>query len=99
MRTRTLGQGLTVPEVGLGCMGMSQSYGAPDDQESVATIHRALDIVAIPGTKRRTYLGQDAAAADVVLTPADLAAPEQAVPRDAAAGERYPDEFMAYIGL
>jgi aryl-alcohol dehydrogenase-like predicted oxidoreductase len=57
------------------------------------------DIVAIPGTKRRTYLGQNAAAADVVLTPADLAALEQAVPRDAAAGERYPDEFMAYIGL
>ncbi len=44
MRTRTLGQGLTVPEVGLGCMGMSQSYGTPDDEESVATIHRALDI-------------------------------------------------------
>jgi aryl-alcohol dehydrogenase-like predicted oxidoreductase len=57
------------------------------------------DIVAIPGTKRRTYLEQNAAAADVVLTPADLAALEQAVPRDAAAGERYPDEFMAYIGL
>jgi aryl-alcohol dehydrogenase-like predicted oxidoreductase len=57
------------------------------------------DIVAIPGTKQRRYLQQNAAAADVVLTPADLAALEQAVPRDAAAGERYPDEFMAYIGL
>src|SRR6202044_839239 len=41
---RTLGQGLAVAEVGLGCMGMSQSYGSPDDQESVATIHRALDL-------------------------------------------------------
>jgi aryl-alcohol dehydrogenase-like predicted oxidoreductase len=57
------------------------------------------DIVAIPGTKRRTYLEQNSAAADVALTLADLAALEQAVPRDAAAGERYPDEFMAYIGL
>jgi aryl-alcohol dehydrogenase-like predicted oxidoreductase len=57
------------------------------------------DIVAIPGTKRRSYLEQNAAAADVVLTPGDLAALERAVPRDAAAGERYPDEFMAYIGL
>ena len=57
------------------------------------------DIVAIPGTKRRTYLEPNAAAADVVLTPADRAALEQAVPRDAAAGERYPDEFMAHIGL
>jgi aryl-alcohol dehydrogenase-like predicted oxidoreductase len=44
MRQRTLGQGLTVPELGLGCMGMSQSYGIPDDDESVATIHRALDL-------------------------------------------------------
>jgi aryl-alcohol dehydrogenase-like predicted oxidoreductase len=57
------------------------------------------DIVAIPGTKRRTYLEPNAAAADVVLTPAHLAALEQAVPRDAAAGERYPDDFMAHIGL
>jgi aryl-alcohol dehydrogenase-like predicted oxidoreductase len=41
---RTLGgQGLVVPALGLGCMGMSQSYGPGDDQESVATIHRALD--------------------------------------------------------
>ena len=44
MRQRTLGQGLSVAELGLGCMGMSQSYGSPDDQESVATIHRALDL-------------------------------------------------------
>jgi aryl-alcohol dehydrogenase-like predicted oxidoreductase len=44
MRERTLGQGLSVTEVGLGCMGMSQSYGTPDDAESVATIHRALDL-------------------------------------------------------
>ena len=41
---RSLGMGLTVPELGLGCMGISQSYGAPDDGESVATIHRALDL-------------------------------------------------------
>jgi aryl-alcohol dehydrogenase-like predicted oxidoreductase len=44
MRQRTLGQGLAVPELGLGCMGMSQSYGPPDEQEAVATIHRALDL-------------------------------------------------------
>ena len=43
MKTRTLGrQGLEVSAMGLGCMGMSQSYGTPDDSESVATIHRAL---------------------------------------------------------
>jgi len=44
MKTRTLGQGLVVSAEGLGCMGMSQSYGPADDTESVATIHRALDL-------------------------------------------------------
>ena len=43
--TRTLGRdGLTVSALGLGCMGMSQMYGAADRDESVATLHRALDI-------------------------------------------------------
>ena len=40
---RTLG-GLAVPALGLGCMGMSQSYGTADRSESLATIHRALDL-------------------------------------------------------
>ena len=42
---RTLGRpGLAVPMQGLGCMGMSQSYGTADPAESVATIHRALEL-------------------------------------------------------
>lgn len=42
---RALGtQGLEVSALGLGCMGMSQSYGVPDDRESVATLHRAIDL-------------------------------------------------------
>src|ERR687884_312476 len=45
MKTRSLGQGgLEVSAIGLGCMGMSEFYGEPDDQESVATIHRALEL-------------------------------------------------------
>ena len=42
MKTRTLGS-LTVSEIGLGCMGMTDFYGVRDDAESVATIHHALD--------------------------------------------------------
>jgi aryl-alcohol dehydrogenase-like predicted oxidoreductase len=42
---RVLGaHGLTTSVLGLGCMGMSQAYGTGDDAESVATIHRALDL-------------------------------------------------------
>src|ERR1039458_9491263 len=44
MRTRTLGQGLIVSAQGLGCMGMSEFYGTGDETESLATIHRALDL-------------------------------------------------------
>jgi len=44
MRQRALGQGLRVSALGLGCMGMSQSYGPGDDEESIATIRRALEL-------------------------------------------------------
>src|SRR5579872_4260305 len=41
---RLLGKSeLSVSALGLGCMGMSEFYGATDDAESIATIHRALD--------------------------------------------------------
>jgi aryl-alcohol dehydrogenase-like predicted oxidoreductase len=46
MQTRTLGtqSPLTVSSLGLGCMGMSEFYGAPDEQSGLDTIHRALDL-------------------------------------------------------
>jgi aryl-alcohol dehydrogenase-like predicted oxidoreductase len=45
MKLRTLGaQGLRVSAEGLGCMGMSQSYGPADEAEALATIHRALEL-------------------------------------------------------
>ena len=45
LTTRTLGStGLAVSSEGLGCMGMSEFYGPGDEAESLATIHRALEI-------------------------------------------------------
>jgi aryl-alcohol dehydrogenase-like predicted oxidoreductase len=45
MKTRKLGsQGLEVSAQGLGCMGMSEFYGSPDEKEAVRTIHRALEL-------------------------------------------------------
>src|SRR5580704_13180658 len=45
MQQHKLGtQGLTVSALGLGCMGMSAFYGPRDESESVATLHRALDL-------------------------------------------------------
>jgi aryl-alcohol dehydrogenase-like predicted oxidoreductase len=45
MKTRKLGQqGLVVSELGLGCMGMSEFYSGRDEQESIATLHRALEL-------------------------------------------------------
>ena len=45
MQRRNLGgQGLEVSELGLGCMGMSEFYGTGDEEESIATIHRAIEL-------------------------------------------------------
>ena len=44
MQYRTLGQGLQVSAEGLGCMGMSEFYGPPNEAEAIRTIHRALHL-------------------------------------------------------
>ena len=56
------------------------------------------DIVQIPGTKRRQYLEENLGAMEVELTAADLARINDAAPRGAAAGPRYPQELMRLVG-
>ena len=55
------------------------------------------DVVPIPGTKRVRYLEENLAAADVVLTPEDLARIDQAAPRSTTTGER--DGDMSSVNL
>jgi aryl-alcohol dehydrogenase-like predicted oxidoreductase len=54
-------------------------------------LHQGEDIVPIPGTKRRKYLEENAAAAELELTDEDLARIDEAAPKGATAGDRYPD--------
>jgi len=57
MKQRKLGnQGLVVSELGLGCMGMSEFYGTPDEPEAIATIHRALELGDIPRYRRYVWV-------------------------------------------
>jgi len=57
------------------------------------------DIIPIPGTKRRTYLEQNAAAVDIRLTVKELKRIEKVAPHGAASGSRYPEEMMRSVNL
>ena len=57
------------------------------------------DIVPIPGTKRRTYLEENLSATSIKLSKSELALIDTIVPRGAAAGKRYSDNFMKLVGL
>ena len=60
---------------------------------------RGADIVPIPGTKRRTFLEQNAAAVEVELSDADVDALDRAFPPGAAAGLRYPEFQLKAMGI
>src|SRR6266849_7506374 len=56
------------------------------------------DIIPIPGTKRRKYLGENAGALNVSLTKDDLRRIDEVAPRGASAGLRYPEQMMKSVG-
>jgi aryl-alcohol dehydrogenase-like predicted oxidoreductase len=60
-------------------------------------LHRGPDIVPIPGTKRRKYLEENVAAADVRLTPGEVATLDAALAPERVAGPRYNEERMAQV--
>jgi aryl-alcohol dehydrogenase-like predicted oxidoreductase len=71
---------------------LAAEKGVTPSQLALAwVLSRRDDIVPIPGTKRRSYLEENAAAVEVELTPEDIERLERAFPAGAAAGDRYPD--------
>jgi aryl-alcohol dehydrogenase-like predicted oxidoreductase len=54
-------------------------------------LHQGKDIVPIPGTKHRKYLEENVKAAEIELTDDDLRRLDEAAPKGATAGDRYPD--------
>jgi aryl-alcohol dehydrogenase-like predicted oxidoreductase len=71
---------------------IAQEKGVTPSQLALAwVLHQGDDIVPIPGTKRVKYLEENAAAADIRLSPEDLARLDEAAPVGATAGDRYGD--------
>jgi aryl-alcohol dehydrogenase-like predicted oxidoreductase len=64
---------------------------SPTEVALAWVLARGDDVVPIPGTKRRAYLEQNAAADGLALTPADIGRLEDAFPPGVTAGDRYPD--------
>jgi aryl-alcohol dehydrogenase-like predicted oxidoreductase len=79
-------------------LDMAKQKGCTPGQLALAwLLARGRDIVPIPGTKRKARLDENAAAAAVSITPAAVAALQDAVPTGAAAGTRYPGPAMKSV--
>ena len=74
----------------------SEKAATPAQLALAWVLSRGDDVVPIPGTKRRRYLEENAAASEVTLTEEELERIDEAFPRGAAAGDRYAD--MSSIG-
>ncbi|MBN6036548.1 aldo/keto reductase [Amycolatopsis sp. 195334CR] len=78
---------------------LAERRGVTAGQLALAWVQaRGADVVPIPGTKRRKYLEENVAAAGLELSTEDIDEVERTVPREAVAGQRYPDEGMRLVG-
>jgi aryl-alcohol dehydrogenase-like predicted oxidoreductase len=76
----------------------AKDIGATPSQLALAwVLSKGEDVVPIPGTKRRNYLEENAAAVDIQLSPAQLQELEEIFPPEAVAGERYAPHVMALV--
>jgi aryl-alcohol dehydrogenase-like predicted oxidoreductase len=74
---------------------LAESKGVTVAQIAIAwVLHRGDDIVPLVGSRTRAQLAETLGALDVTLSAAEMAAIEAAIPKDAAAGERYPEHGM-----
>ncbi|WP_020662607.1 aldo/keto reductase [Amycolatopsis benzoatilytica] len=78
---------------------LAEAKGVTAGQLALAWVQsKGPDVVPIPGTKRRTYLEENVAAAGLALSEEDIAAIERAAPADAVAGARYPEALQRVVG-
>src|SRR3954468_21464733 len=79
---------------------IAEAKGAKPSQIALAwVLAKGDDVVPIPGTKRRTYLEENVAAAEIELSGDEVARLDEAFPIGAAEGERYPEAAMKGIGI
>jgi aryl-alcohol dehydrogenase-like predicted oxidoreductase len=77
---------------------LGRRRGATPSQVALAwLLHRGDDVVPIPGTKRRSYLEENAGAATLALSPGELAELDALLPGGKAAGDRYPADLARFI--
>ena len=79
---------------------IAKAKGCTPAQLSLAwVLAQGEDVIPIPGTKRRSYLEDNAAAVNLTLTAQELRRLEEVAPRGAASGSRYPEEMMRLVNL
>jgi aryl-alcohol dehydrogenase-like predicted oxidoreductase len=77
---------------------LARRKGATPGQIALAwLLHKGEDLAPIPGTKRRKYLEENVAAADLVLSPAEMAELDAAIPPEKVAGPRYNERMMSTV--